>query len=220
MPQVKDLDQPRRFLYVLLRPQWRSWLVRGAWIITAFGGAATLWLALLWMEAEAAPLLRLPLVALGTLAAIYTAFLLAQAKGRDLWQSPLLPFRMAVSSAMTGTAAVLLLAWLSGAPEMPWARTALMLAVISHMGIAAAEVFMPHVTGDTERAMAIITRGPLKWHFWSALALGNLLPLVLLAATAGGATAASVPAAAGLVVVFAIVSEHVWVRAPQLIPLS
>ena len=26
---VKDLDQPKRFIYVLLRPQWRSWLVRG-----------------------------------------------------------------------------------------------------------------------------------------------------------------------------------------------
>ena len=31
---VKDLDQPTRFLYVLLRPQWRSWLTRGAYIIT------------------------------------------------------------------------------------------------------------------------------------------------------------------------------------------
>src|SRR5205085_2509645 len=34
---VGDLKQPRRFLYVLLRPQWKSWLVRGSYIITAFG---------------------------------------------------------------------------------------------------------------------------------------------------------------------------------------
>ena len=37
---VVDLKQPKRFLYVLLRPQWQSWLVRGAYIITAYGGGA------------------------------------------------------------------------------------------------------------------------------------------------------------------------------------
>src|SRR5262249_14282551 len=31
---VGDLKRPDRFLYVLLRPQWRSWLVRGAYILT------------------------------------------------------------------------------------------------------------------------------------------------------------------------------------------
>ncbi|HSR50753.1 MAG TPA: 4Fe-4S dicluster domain-containing protein, partial [Acidobacteriota bacterium] len=43
---VKDLDQPARFAYVLLRPQWRAWLVRGAYIITAYGGLLTLGLVL------------------------------------------------------------------------------------------------------------------------------------------------------------------------------
>ena len=52
------------------------------------------------------------LVILSVLAAVYTAFLLAQAKGRDLWQSPLLPVRMLVSSAMTGAAVVLLVSLL------------------------------------------------------------------------------------------------------------
>ena len=39
---VKDLDRPDRFLYVLLRPQWKSWLVRGAYIIMGFGGLITI----------------------------------------------------------------------------------------------------------------------------------------------------------------------------------
>ena len=38
---VKDLDKPTRFAYVLLRPQWRSWLVRGAYAITLFGAFLT-----------------------------------------------------------------------------------------------------------------------------------------------------------------------------------
>ena len=40
---VMDLDRPDRFLYVLLRPQWNSWLVKGGYNITIFGLLATIW---------------------------------------------------------------------------------------------------------------------------------------------------------------------------------
>ncbi|MDP6587452.1 MAG: polysulfide reductase NrfD, partial [Anaerolineales bacterium] len=33
-----DLERPERFLRVIMRPQWRSWLSRGAWILVGFGG--------------------------------------------------------------------------------------------------------------------------------------------------------------------------------------
>jgi formate-dependent nitrite reductase membrane component NrfD len=41
---VADLEKPGRFLSVVLRPQWRSWLVRGAYLLTGFGLVVTLWL--------------------------------------------------------------------------------------------------------------------------------------------------------------------------------
>ena len=31
-----DLDRPDRFFYLLVRPQWRSWVARAAWILTGF----------------------------------------------------------------------------------------------------------------------------------------------------------------------------------------
>ncbi|MBK6770391.1 MAG: polysulfide reductase NrfD [Ardenticatenales bacterium] len=34
---VADLDRPERFLRILTRPQWRSWLTRGAFILMGFG---------------------------------------------------------------------------------------------------------------------------------------------------------------------------------------
>src|SRR5690606_7002944 len=40
---VMDLDQPNRFLYVIMRPQWKSWLVRGGYALSIFGGFVTLW---------------------------------------------------------------------------------------------------------------------------------------------------------------------------------
>jgi Fe-S-cluster-containing dehydrogenase component len=79
---VADLKQPKRFLYVLLRPQWRSWLVRGAYGLTAFGGLLTVWLiATLAGASDFADILLWPGAALAVFSAVYTAFLFAQAKG-------------------------------------------------------------------------------------------------------------------------------------------
>ncbi|HEX9031921.1 MAG TPA: 4Fe-4S dicluster domain-containing protein, partial [Streptosporangiaceae bacterium] len=89
---IWDLKHPLRFYLIFTRHHWRSWLVRGAFILGGFGGVVTL-----YALAELAGLpglvprvlawIGLPL-ALGT--AVYTAYLFAQAKARDLWQSPLL----------------------------------------------------------------------------------------------------------------------------------
>ena len=106
---IKDLDQPKRFLYVLLRPHWSSWLVKGGYAITIYGGLLTLLgLAIfLGWEKIARPALWLSaLVAI--VVSVYTAFLFAQAKGRDFWQAPTLSFHMLVHSFMAGSATLLL----------------------------------------------------------------------------------------------------------------
>ena len=35
---VHDLGKPGRFLSLLLRPNTKSWLVKGAWVLSVFGG--------------------------------------------------------------------------------------------------------------------------------------------------------------------------------------
>src|SRR6185369_17130055 len=104
---VMDLGRPDRFLYVLLRPQWRSWLTRGAYIITGYGGLLTAWMVLSYLG-YAKPLKYVEPVAivLALLTAVYTAFLFAQAKGRDFWQSPMLGLHMLIHSVMAGGAVV------------------------------------------------------------------------------------------------------------------
>ena len=39
---VADLERPERFYYILLRPNWRSWMVWGAYFLTAQGLITTL----------------------------------------------------------------------------------------------------------------------------------------------------------------------------------
>ncbi len=34
---VADLERPERFYYILIRPNWRSWMVWGAYFLTAQG---------------------------------------------------------------------------------------------------------------------------------------------------------------------------------------
>src|SRR3989337_59604 len=105
---IKDLSQPKRFLNVLLRPQWKSWLARGAYIMVTFTAVAGLWWLLEgaaylnWFPADLITAIR-PFAAWITFpfalgVVIYSAFLLGQAEGRDMWQSPLLPFELLMQS--------------------------------------------------------------------------------------------------------------------------
>ena len=64
--------------------------------------------------------LMLPGIPLAALTAVYTAYLFAQAKARDLWQNPLLPPHLLIQSVLLGCATILLLsAGLDGgAPDL------------------------------------------------------------------------------------------------------
>jgi hypothetical protein len=94
---------------------------------------------------------------------------------------------------------------------------ALEAAIAAHLVLIVLELAMPHGTPDAELAMSIAMRGSLRVPFWSSIVLGNLLPLGMLLFSANGL--AVLPACV-LVLLFALVGEHVWVRAPQLVSLS
>ena len=56
---VHDLARPMLFFRLLTRPNTRSWLVKGGWILSAFAALVPLALALRWLgHGEAADALR------------------------------------------------------------------------------------------------------------------------------------------------------------------
>jgi formate-dependent nitrite reductase membrane component NrfD len=196
---ITDLRQPQRFLWTLTRPQWRSWLVRGSYILAAYG--AVLGVEVVLRVAGLPP--RRDLTALGVLlavaSAVYTAFLFGQAKGRDLWQSPLLAPHLLVQALVAGAALV---------------RPGWLLVLLPVNGLMLAlEVWGRHATADAARAAALIQRDPR----FSAgvLILGHVAPLSLLQLLpeAGGL-------AGGLALIGLLVQEHLYVQAPQRIPLA
>ena len=88
-------------------------------------------------------------------------------------------------------------------------------ALALYVCLLSIEFMLPHVSHDTHAELRILSRGALRVPFWASVILGNLLPFVLLF----GETGWSVTAAAVLTLALAVVSDHVWVRAPQLISL-
>lgn len=217
---VKDLGRPDRFLYVLLRPQWRSWLTRGAYIITGYGGVLTVWLVANYFAHEEFLKYIEPVgIVLGLLTAVYTAFLFAQAKGRDFWQSPMLGLHMILHSLMAGLAVFLIAAlWLKvniGLAPVFYFLAAVLL-VLSLVSLAI-ELTTTHATDDAHKVVKMITRERFSYQFWLGVVLiGHLVPLLLLITGQSGSAAF----AGVLVLVGLYIGERIWVRAPQMVPLS
>jgi formate-dependent nitrite reductase membrane component NrfD len=219
---VWDLDRPERFWKILARPQWRSWLTRGAVVLIAFsGGAGLIWFANLTGRAGLARALAWPAVALGALAAVYTAFLFAQAEGRDLWQSPLLSTHLLVQSVMAGAAGFLVIGPFAGL-DAGAARTVAAIFAVS-LGTdllitAAGEFGLPHASVVAATAARMITRGRYARHYWGSLACGILLPLAIVATSRSSPAALAAAGALSLAGLFAY--EWAFVFAPQQVPNS
>jgi Fe-S-cluster-containing dehydrogenase component len=201
---IADLEHPLRFVLVFLRPQWRSWLVRGAVFITLYGlllaahfllGLAGQTAATRWLALAGAPL--------AILTAVYTAFLFAQARARDLWQSSLLAPHMVVQALMLGSAVEVLLG-VSGAASL------LAITAAGHLLLVAGEVTTPHPTAHARQAAHELTLGRYARWFWAGLALA----LASVAAPWLGAPAAIAALAAVLA------HEHAYVQAGQSVPLA
>ena len=208
---VKDLDRPDRFLYVLLRPQWKSWLVRGAYIITGFGGLVSLKLLDNYLELGLA-WLWIPGLVFAGLGAVYTAFLFNQARARDLWQTPIQSaIHMLVHAIMAGSVVMMIIA----PDSSQWMANILLWGIVANMIIMAKEILMPHDTPDTKKAIHLMTKGYYSKYFWAGIVMGSLIPIVVLSAFPSMSLIAG-----GLALVGIYLTEFVRIRVPQMIPLS
>ncbi len=208
---IWDLEHPERFYLIFTRPQWRSWLVKGAFVIAGYsvvlalhflsslaGGRSTQ----LWLITAGVPL--------GVLTAVYTAYLFAQAKARDLWQSALLPPHLLVQSLLLGSAALMPFAlWLQSwfVPSLAWT---LGVTSLIHLLMVWGEVSLTHPTAHAALAVREMTRGRYAAFFWA----GIVLTIASVFAPWLGV------AASPLALVGLALHEHAYVQAGQSVPLA
>ncbi|MCY4528948.1 MAG: polysulfide reductase NrfD [Chloroflexi bacterium] len=179
---VLDLHHPERFVYTLLKPQWRSWVTRGAYIITAYGAFLIVYASAALADVGGGLMagVRLIAVFLALAAGVYTAFLFGQAKGRDLWQDPGLPAHFFVRTALAGVAALSLIASHGGFSVNP---------TIFHWGILIALVLhgafmIGHVArsrAGTSEATRNMVLGPYRVYFWGSFLIGVAVPAAIMA---------------------------------------
>jgi Fe-S-cluster-containing dehydrogenase component/formate-dependent nitrite reductase membrane component NrfD len=209
---IWDLKHPLRFYLIFTRHHWRSWLVRGSFIIGGYGAVVALYfLAALVNSTTIRQVLAGIGIPLALATAVYTAYLFAQAKARDLWQSPLLPAQLAIQAVLAGAAAILpFLAWLSPGRAVTAAEVTLAVAAAVHVLQVVAETTLPHVTAHAYLATREMVRGRFARFFWPGL--------VLIAASVAApwiGVAAAPLALAGL-----LAYEHAFVQAGQSVPLA
>jgi Fe-S-cluster-containing dehydrogenase component/formate-dependent nitrite reductase membrane component NrfD len=216
---IFDLKRPDRFYYLLTKPNLRSWLVHGAWILTIFGALAAIWLILGILVMPIPAVVRWSAAIFAILTAGYSGFLFAQAKGRDLWQSRIFFWHLLVQAAIAGSAALYLFALLlnlSQDAQLILKEILWYLLVIGFI-LTLIEVLRRHGTEDARRANSTLLRGKLAAQFWTlAVGLGLLVPIITL-------TAASVSAMVGaclLALAGVFWFDWLWVKAGQSVPLS
>jgi Fe-S-cluster-containing dehydrogenase component len=207
---VADLEHPSRFYMILTRPQWRSWIVRGAVILTGF--SVVLGIHLLGNLIGNGPPRGLAII--GALLAIasgtYTAWLFAQAKARDLWQSPMLPLQHLVASVLAGASALVIAGGFVAPDLVPLLATIAATATAFHLILIAAEVFTPHPTAHARLAVREMVWGRYRIEF-AAGVIFQLLGLVSMPFR----TEAVVLMLLGL-----LTYEHAHVGAGQAVPLA
>ncbi|MDA8209763.1 MAG: polysulfide reductase NrfD [Actinomycetota bacterium] len=208
---VADLKHPERFILILIRPQPRSWLVKGGFVLTGYGAALALALVFGYLGNDSAVrIVGMISVLLGAATAGYTAFLFSESRGRDLWQSPLLLPQLLVQAAMLG-AGFAVVVRSSLATSASHAAIPLFVGlVLLHSLLVSAEVFTGHPSANAKLAHWEMTRGSMAGWFW----LGNLGVLA--------GVAALLQPEIGVALCYAgmVAYEHSYVRSAQLVPLA
>ena len=223
---IGDLRRPERFLYILTRANWSSWIAKGALVVTGYGGALSLWLGASILETPLPPRWGGALFGgtalLAAAAATYTAWLFGQARGRVLWMKRGLALQLLAQAGIAGCALLLLLDPITGiaagrASSLRWGLAG---SIGLHLLLILSEPLLaPRGRGDEfRRAARLASHGPYASLHWRAgVGLGVALPLLLLAVPepAWIGAAAGVAALVGL-----FVEEDIFVRAGQSLPIS
>jgi formate-dependent nitrite reductase membrane component NrfD len=224
---VFDLKKPGRFFFLFTKPNLNSWLVLGGYVLMIFGVLLVLWLYQMYDAGRVSPWVMWPAALFAIASAGYSAFLFAQARGRDFWQSPLLFWHLIVKSITAGAATLMLIGSLElitpyqfVSPQMFfWLIYILLVSLFVGLAMVFTELFIKHGAEEGVRAGDLLLKGALWKPFWIiAIGVGVLAPAILIFLP----IASLLPnVGAAILALFGLwFYDHLWIKAGQAVPLS
>jgi len=235
-----DLHQPYRMVNIFLHPHWTSAITWGSWLASLFLGLVTILMVI--GVADAFPSLGgkkckitalarknsavyeriMPfLVFLAIPVTMYTAIIMAQSSARELWQAPTEVMQMMWAALMAGSAALI---FVSGS----WSKEArkdlalvLTIAVFFSFAMYMSEYFFSFKSAEAEATLAFVhSGGEYNLEFWFGMTLGFIIPFFLGMSymKTENTTLLRFAALSALVGLFFV--KDVWLKIPQMLPLS
>ncbi|WP_262322218.1 4Fe-4S dicluster domain-containing protein [Acidiferrimicrobium sp. IK] len=229
---VWDLKRPERFLYIFTKPNPSSWLFWGSVCLAGYSAVGGTWLAAALADsagllgpagfARVVGSLRWAAIPTAVAAAGYTAFLFAQAEGRDLWQSKMLLPHLVVQAVQGGSGVLLALSAVTGGPPAVTRMLAgtFVAASAANTASLALEYGTGHETKQAAAAARMITHGRYRKLFWAGVVgVGGLAATLAVPGIKGRHLRRA--ALGGLLGQASLIAyESVFVRAGQDVPLS
>jgi formate-dependent nitrite reductase membrane component NrfD len=234
-----DLHQPYRMINIFLHPHWTSAITVGAWMASLFTALITVMMIISIMDAL--PNFRrycligkvaranssvyeklFPFVVfLAIPVTMYTAIIMAQSTARELWQAPTEIIQMMWAAFMAGSA---MLIYFSNNWTVEVRKDLAFVLAISVFGSFAmymSEYFFSFKSAEAEATLEYVhSNGEYFGQFWIAMVLGYILPffMSILAIKMDNKTILKVAATATLIGLY--MAKDVWLKIPQLLPLS
>jgi formate-dependent nitrite reductase membrane component NrfD len=158
---IADLDRPERFYLILTRPNWRSWMVWGAYFLTAQGALTSAWILAGAVNSRAfLNALVVPVIVSSLLTTCYTGFLFAQARARDFWQGPHATIDLVPLAIAEGAAVLLLAGLIPRSGGAAGAEKILAFALAAHAVLLVIETLLtPSPTRHRRLAVAAVRTG-------------------------------------------------------------
>ncbi len=234
-----DLHQPYRMINIFLHPNWTSAITVGAWMASLFTGLVTVMMLIGGFDAF--PDFRkhcavgksvrgisgfyekiFPFVVfLAIPVTLYTAIIMAESSARELWQAPAEVMQMMWAALLAGSSALILV-------SDSWSKEtrrdlALVLAIATFFSFMMymGEYFFSFKSAEAEATLAYVhSGGAYNVEFWFGMALGFIFPFFLAVSNMKSDNKTLLRFAAILALVGLYLAKDVWLKIPQMLPLS
>ena len=236
---LTDLHQPYRMINIFLHPHWTSAITVGAWMASLYTALITVMMVIGGLDAfpdlakhnALAKTVRgnsafyekiFPFVVfLAIPVTLYTAIIMAESSARELWQAPTELMQMLLAAFMAGSAALIFI-------SDSWSREArkdlslvLAMAVFFSFMMYMGEYFFSFKSAEAEATLEYVhAGGEYNVQFWMAMALGFIAPFFLSISNMKSDNKTLMRFAAILALVGLYLAKDVWLKIPQMLPLS